>query len=478
MKANMIEHPVKSQDLLAEYGRTRSEPLFRELVERYVDLVYSTACRLVDGDTHRAQDITQIVFVDLSRAAGTMSSATALGGWLHRHTCFVASKVLREERRRQLRERQAAEMNAEPDGGAALGQLAPLLDEAINELGEEDRRAILLRFYEHRDLRAVGEALGSSENAAQKRVARALEQLRWLLTRRGVTVPVGVLGTMLAAEAVTAAPIGLAANVAAAVGKSVPIVLGVATMTKTQLSIIAAIVLAGVIVPWTIQQRGKTRLLEENEKLSQQMAQSDQLRSQIARLSNELAQPKSLISAAGQPVAEVLRLRGEVGRLLGEKRQLQERLESAEPPGSPPVLPEGWRPRITITNVAKFIPKAEWAFSGNATPDTALQSAMWALRERDWNTFCEGLTSDAQKRLEETRAAKPDYQLSSAFPEFDTYFVALQEIFSENEVCLTLGLRELPPADSTNAPGVTRSVPLIAKKFGSEWKLEWPMLDW
>ena len=98
---------TKSQRLLADYVAHGSETAFRELVTRYTGLVYSTALRLVQGDTHRAQDVTQTVFVDLARLAHKLSAETMLGGWLYRHTCFVAAEALRTERRRQARERQA-----------------------------------------------------------------------------------------------------------------------------------------------------------------------------------------------------------------------------------------------------------------------------------------------------------------------------------------------------------------------------------
>ena len=197
-----------SQQLLADYVRNGSDEAFRELVTRYLALVYSTALRLVGGDTHRAEDVAQTVFVDLARKACTLPADVMLGGWLHRDTCFVASKTMRSERRRQSRERQAVEMNSSQDHSElALMHVAPLLDEAINRLGAEDRTAILLRFFEQRDLRSVGNALGSTEDAARMRVNRALEKLHSLLTHRGVTLSAAALGTVLTAEAVTAAPV-------------------------------------------------------------------------------------------------------------------------------------------------------------------------------------------------------------------------------------------------------------------------------
>src|SRR5215510_2265160 len=223
---------VDSHQLLAEYRATGSDEAFRELVKRYIDLVYSSAVRLLDGDSHLAEDVAQTVFLDLARQARTLSPNVMLGGWLHRHTCFVASKTLRAQRRRQLREQLAVEMNSiNQQTGAEFASVAPLLDDAINQLGAEDRTAILARFFEQRDFRAVGEALGSTEEAARKRVNRALEKLHLLLKQRGVTLSVAALGSVLATEAVTAAPAGLAAGVAASA------VAGAAVSNATSLTV-------------------------------------------------------------------------------------------------------------------------------------------------------------------------------------------------------------------------------------------------
>src|SRR5262245_50911756 len=99
------------QQLLTEYAQAGSEVAFREVVSRYVNLVYSTALRLVNGDSHLAEDVAQTVFTDLAKMAGSLSREVMVGGWLHRHTCFLASKTMRRERRRQARELEAAQMN-------------------------------------------------------------------------------------------------------------------------------------------------------------------------------------------------------------------------------------------------------------------------------------------------------------------------------------------------------------------------------
>jgi hypothetical protein len=172
-------------------------------------------------------------------------------------------------------------LNDQDDPG--LAQLTPLLDAAINELEDEDRKAILLRFYERLDLRSVGLALGSSENAAQKRVSRALEQLHLILTRRGVTISVAALSALLAAEAVTAAPASLAASIvstaiagaAAGAGISVTLV-KLSALTKLKMGVAGAALVAGVVTPLLWQHQAELKLRAENELLRQQLAQKSQ----------------------------------------------------------------------------------------------------------------------------------------------------------------------------------------------------------
>jgi RNA polymerase sigma factor (sigma-70 family) len=273
----------ETQELLANFVRTGSESAFRELVTRYFDLVYSTAVRLVEGDTHKAEDVSQIVFADLAKMAGKLSAGSTLGGWLHRHTCFVARTVMRGERRRQARERQAAEMNALQDkNDSVLTLIAPILDEVIQELGPDDRDAILLRFFEHRKLRAIGDALGTTENVAQKRVTRAVEALGVLLQRRGVTLSAAALAAGLTAGAVTAAPAGLALSVAGTVlsgGGAVGIGvtwIKIATATKFKIAVVGAIVVVSIVTGLYLQTQSRKRETRINTVPAQQPAREQE----------------------------------------------------------------------------------------------------------------------------------------------------------------------------------------------------------
>lgn len=245
--------------LLRHYAVNGSEAAFAELVERHANLVYSVALRGVNGDAHLARDVAQVVFTDLARRAGSLSEHTVLGGWLHRHTFFTAAKAVRAQRRRHAREQVAVAMqNLNDDAEGAWRQLAPVLDEAMSRLGGREGNAIVLRFFEDRPFRAVGEALGVSEDTARKRVERALAVLRTLLVRRGVVLPAAVLAATLGTRAISAAPVGLAlqlaqtstiAAAASTTGGTFASLLNFFAMTKLQTSVLGLLFLAGTATP-------------------------------------------------------------------------------------------------------------------------------------------------------------------------------------------------------------------------------------
>ncbi|MGO8674987.1 MAG: RNA polymerase sigma factor [Limisphaerales bacterium] len=364
-----------SHSLLAAYAKTASEEAFGELVARYMDLVYSAAVRLVGNDADLAKDATQTVFVDLARKAPHLPPDVMLGGWLHHHTVYVASTLMRGERRRQARERQALQMNALQDHTKEnLARIAPILDDAIDQLGAEDRTAILLRFFEQRDFPSVADALGSNEDAARKRVSRALEKLHLLLTHRGVSLPAAALGTVLASEAVTAAPAGLALSVVgsalagAAAGGTALTVLKIINMTTLKLTVVGAIVVGGVVAPLVIQHQSLVKQREENRALRLQAEQVAKLETENDRLSNLVARAHGAPPIGDDQLRELLKLRGEVGMLRSQTNQLEglrnenRRLQASHAKTGPaseqqPDGPDGAQARMAIAkmNDAKLL---------------------------------------------------------------------------------------------------------------------------
>jgi RNA polymerase sigma factor (sigma-70 family) len=201
--------------LLREYVERGSEEAFAALVTRHVNKVYSVALRLT-GNPHSAEEITQAVFVILARKSRQLGKRVILSGWLYQTARLTAVTFIRGGIRRARREQEAYMQTALNENESnAWTQIAPLLDAAMAGLNEADRHAVVLRFFDGKSLKEVGAALGANEEAAKKRVSRALEKLRAFFARRGVSSTTAIIAGAISANSVQAAPAALAKTVTA-----------------------------------------------------------------------------------------------------------------------------------------------------------------------------------------------------------------------------------------------------------------------
>src|SRR5438477_7328825 len=246
--------PTDDMDLLREYARRDSEEAFATLVARHINLVHSVALRQA-RDPHLAEEITPAVFIMLARKAASLGPKTILPGWLCRAARYVSANALTIQRRRHRREQEAHLQSilneSEPSDWP---QIAPLLDGAMEQLGQKDHDAVVLRFFEGRNFKEIGAALGASEDAAKMRVNRALEKLRRFFTKRGVVSTTTIIAGAISANSIQAAPMVLAKSVTAvAFAKGAAASASTLTLLKGALELMAwtkakSAIVAGAVV--------------------------------------------------------------------------------------------------------------------------------------------------------------------------------------------------------------------------------------
>ncbi|HSY42328.1 MAG TPA: sigma-70 family RNA polymerase sigma factor, partial [Candidatus Acidoferrum sp.] len=392
---------LTDQQLLRDYADRQSEAAFAELVRRHIDLVYSAALRMV-CDSHLAQDVTQGVFVALAQNARQLTEHPVLSGWLHRTARNLAANTVRSETRRRTREQEAVAMNLLNETENDWETISLYLDDALCHLDEADRDALMLRYFEGKSAREMADILGLREEAAQKRVSRAVERLQEIFSKKRVAVGAGGLAALISANAVQSAPVGLAASVTAAVAlagttvQTSTIIAATKTIAMTTLQksiIVGALAMAAGTGIYAAHQNSK--LGREIQTLRQQQAsltgqfqglqqERDDATNRLAALLAENAPPES-----GSNQLELLRLRGELTRLQNDAndptsaaakelvdkvKRLRQRFEQT--PGAK--IPE-----------MQYLTDHDWLQAANGDLDTDLdyRRAMASLRSTAENEF-------------------------------------------------------------------------------------------
>jgi RNA polymerase sigma factor (sigma-70 family) len=223
-----MQPPTPSDhDLLRRWHDQRDQAAFTQVAERYVNFVFATARRLT-RDRHLAEDVAQAVFLILSRKAGRIRDGTVLSNWLFVTTRYAAANAIKAQVRRRKHQKRLIAMtdpnttnvSDDPanDSSSNLDweAVGPVLDSALAGLGRRDREAVLLKFVEGRTHGEVARVIGVSEEAARKRISRAVERLREFLASRGVTVSAAALGALLVEQTTQAAPPAVLASLGSA----------------------------------------------------------------------------------------------------------------------------------------------------------------------------------------------------------------------------------------------------------------------
>lgn len=456
---------LSDQQLLENYVAKGAEGAFGELVARHVNLVYSAALRRTGGDQELAKDAAQLVFTDLARKARSLPKDVVLAGWLHRATQFAAAQLMRSESRRKTREQELVAMNAlQSESTSAWEQIRPLLDEALDRLNKLDRDALILRFFEQRSLAEVGTALGANEDAARKRVSRALEKVRVHLTRRGVSITASCLGAAISANALQGAPAGLSATLAAAAvsGTSIAIVttiskiIAMTTLSKAAVAATLLVVTAGGVYEahQASRLRDQVHTLQQHqapliEQLGQMQRERDDAAKQLAALQMELKQIKS-----GQDPAELLKLRGKVAAL-------QSTLNGATETEA----------RELVARVNKLKERLKQTPNASIPELQLLEEKDWLAASRDWKLATEaefrqalsGLRGMAEQKFA-LRAQRALQKFSEGNEkQFPSHLSQLEPYFDPPLDNAILQRWEILPAGAT-VPGIGNKGPFITEK--------------
>lgn len=371
---------LSDTELIQQYAQHGSQPAFATLVSRHLNLVYSAARRQVRSP-QLAEEVAQSVFCDLARNAGTFKPGASLTGWLYLVTRRTAIDAIRKESRRQSREQAVGEvsaMNAKPDSWT---RIEPLLDEAMETLPEADRSVLLLRFFEDKSLREVGETLGTSENAAQKRVARAIDQLRAAFLRRGVAITAAGLATDLSAHALETAPISLKAAIAATTVSLPPAAtaagqLVMTTAQKSLIGVVTALVVGAGLFETGVFARQQSDLDARQSRATELAAQLKQTRDRqkatAARLKSvEIQIDTHLAFASGRLSSGDAALEAQMHRWLADVDSLKRQFDAQ---------PNRRIPELALLTDSDWLGWAEFAYRTKAEHN--VQTSLWALQQQ------------------------------------------------------------------------------------------------
>ncbi len=470
---------TSDRDLIRDYARNGTEESFGELVHRHVDLVYSTALRVL-RNAELADEVSQRVFVALARNAQQLEDRAVLAGWLHQTARNFALATVRSEERRRQREREAAAIRSldASDTPSVWDQIAPHLDAALAQLEPDDRDAILLRYFERKTAKEIGDRLGLTAEAAQKRANRALERLRMIFAERGVPTATTALTTLLSLQAIHSAPVGLAATAIAA-GSAATFTSTTSTMglimASTTIKIgLAAALVAAASTPIAVQHHTNTRLRAQVEGLRQQGEELAHVRQELQRLTVEA---QSLTVQRERDGLELARLRGELAAAKAR--------ETKTPPlaHNGGIAPARMPSNTSAAAEGGLVQREKWMAVGFQVPSATVQTLEWAKINGDTNLIASGLAwfdDDSRAGVEAVFAAAPE-SVRAKYGSADQYVLSLfnhsgptddrhtllsyrilEERISGDEAVLQL--------EYHYADGSTTTAPRRYVRIGHEWR--------
>jgi RNA polymerase sigma-70 factor, ECF subfamily len=172
-----------------ERARSGDSDAFRLLVEQHSRAVFRLAFRMT-GNEQDAEDVVQETFLRAYRQLDKYEARSSFSTWLYRIASNYSLDLIRMRKRHEdKRERskaaderdilQTIPVNAPgPDRIAHSNQVQARVNEALDELSDQERTAFVLRHFEGLSIDEIGQTLGTGTNATKHSIFRAVQKLR------------------------------------------------------------------------------------------------------------------------------------------------------------------------------------------------------------------------------------------------------------------------------------------------------------
>ncbi|EEF63446.1 RNA polymerase sigma factor [Pedosphaera parvula] len=463
---------MDDHDLLRQYARCHSQDAFRQLVEKHLVMVFSCAQRMV-RDSHLAEEVAQNVFTTFAQKAESIHPPQVIAGWLYNTTRNLAMHTVRSEQRRRLREETAVTMQA-LDSDSDAGHIKEHLEPAMSELEPDDRDTLVLRYFEDRSLREVGQEFGISEDAARMRVNRALEKLRTIFNRKGIAVTSVSLAAILTASTTSAVPVGLTVAITtAALAKT--IVTSTTIVTNSALTVmnwinaksVTAIISAAVIAAtstYFAQERHLDHLRAENQTLA---AEHDKLKSANDTSLASLQAKTQELDRLRKENKDLPRLRNEIAQLR-HQRDAEKQTATQQAKLATNITSQLASP---IPGSGRYITTAELAFAGYATPEAAFQSMNWAMLKGTYEDVSKALAPELLEQELKDPKGRKQFESGQKImaPLIKGTQILSRKVLDADHVELKVHLDADPIPNSTDQQPPLLVQPMV--RVGNEWKL-------
>jgi hypothetical protein len=234
--------------------------------------------------------------------------------------------------------------------------------------------------------------------------------------------------------------------------------------------ILPAALVAALVVWLVIDQRALARLRAEQEDLLRQNAEMTALAARNEELSNQLAAATAPEPLRAEELAELLRLRGQVGLLRRKPVAIQDVRRENQQIHVVLAKAQEVLAQTNVTATADYWPRESWRNLGRGSPEATFQSALWASSNGDFTNLLSNLTEEGQTKLYDEfkgkSAEETSIRLAEEMFQLDSVQVLSRDVADENTAILTVEI-----SDGRTASGPDK---IVMKRINGEWKFAGP----